>query len=116
MSLRFVENGLCASSSSKWVLMPFLNRGCLLQMSVDDEDFESKIRTLFKEMDADSSTSLDQNELTAAVQVQTVTLSSDSLIVILWLSLWFPIRPRHPKLIRHGIMFHAKLEADCLIL
>jgi hypothetical protein len=84
--------------------MPFVNRGCLLQMSVDDEDFESKIRTLFKEMDTDSSTSLDQNELTTAVQVQTLTLSSDSLIVILSLSLWFlslslSLSPRHLTLI-----------------
>jgi hypothetical protein len=45
----------------------------LLQMAVDDEDFESKIRTLFKEMDTDSSTSLDQSELAAAVQVQALT-------------------------------------------
>ncbi len=42
-------------------------------MAVDDEDFESKIRTLFKEMDTDSSTSLDQTELTVAVQVQNST-------------------------------------------
>ena len=39
-----------------------------LQMSVDDDDFETKIRSLFKEMDTDSSTSLDPTELAAAVQ------------------------------------------------
>ena len=55
-------------------------------MAVDDEDFEAKVRSLFKEMDTDSSTTLDQNELANAVHVNgwasTVTL--DSQRVALW--------------------------------